>query len=128
MELLGRQGRLEIMVENKHTAAAMGSGLAPVFATPCLVALMEGAACKALNGALNEGYSSVGSRIDVRHTAATPVGMRVWAEAKLVAEEGRMLTFEIEAFDEAGRIGQSFHERVIVDEARFMAKVNAKRL
>lgn len=123
----GRKGTLEVLVQEGNVASAVGSGLLPVFATPQLVALMEGAACKALEGTLPEGSTTVGARIDVQHTAATPIGMHVRAEATITAVEGRKITFRIEAFDEAGSVGMAAHDRFVVDSARFMQKAEAKK-
>lgn len=125
--LVGRKGKTEAFVNEGNTAAAVGSGLLPVYATPQLVALMESAACAAIAEAMPEGSTTVGSHIDVQHLSATPVGLRVWAEATVTEEEGRRLCFAIEAFDEAGSIGKAIHERFIVDKQRFMMKAEAKR-
>lgn len=124
---VGMKGRAETAVVFENTAAAVGSGLLPVFATPMMVALMENAAVNALEGRLAEGEGSVGTRIDVTHDAATPVGMKVWAEAELTAAEGRALTFTVCAFDESGPIGKGLHQRFIIDNERFMAKVERKK-
>ncbi len=122
----GQKGRVELIVDESCTASAWGSGLLPVLSTPRLVALMEQAACEALSGVLSEGDTTVGTHIDIRHTAATPLRMRAWAEAELTGVDGRALTFHIQAFDEAGSIGTAEHQRFIVDAARFMQKVEAK--
>ena len=118
----GLVGHAETIVELADTALEVGSGSLRVYATPCMAALMEGAACECLEGALPEGQTSVGTALDLKHTAATPVGMAVRAEAKLTAVDGRKLTFEIDAFDEAGQIGSAVHERVLVSEERFLQK------
>lgn len=118
--IVGEAGR---EVTDELTAAHWGSGLVPVLGTPALVALMEAAAVNALRGHLPAGQTSVGVRIDVRHLTATPVGMRVQARAELVAVEGRRLTFHIQAWDEAERVGEATHERVLVDQARFVERV-----
>ena len=118
----GLEGHAETTVELADTALEVGSGSLRVYATPCMAALMEGAACECLEGALPEGQTSVGTALDLKHTAATPVGMAVRAEAKLTAVDGRKLTFEIEAFDEAGQIGSAVHERGRVSEERFLQK------
>ena len=97
-----------------------------VYATPALVGLMEKAAVKALEGHLPAGQTTVGGRIDVRHLAATPVGMRVHARAELVEIQGRKLTFRVEAWDEVDKVGEAAHERFIVDQEKFMGQVNAK--
>ena len=123
---IGLQGHAETLVEKEDTAQAVGSGGLLVYATPCLAALMEGAACNALEGKLAEGETSVGTRMDVQHLAATPVGMEVRAESRLTAVDGRRLTFEITAFDEAGEIGKATHERVVVKTERFLEKAYAK--
>lgn len=126
-EYIGLKGLSELTVEEKHTAAAVASGTLPVFATPWLVALMESAAVQALAPKMAEGQSSVGARIDVRHTAATPLHMRVYAEAKVVHAEGRTVELTIEAFDEKGPVGTAEHTRVLIDTERFMKRVNEKR-
>ncbi len=122
----GLKAKVDKTVRYEDTAKAVASGLAEVFATPCMVALMECAAAGAVQPQLPAGQSTVGVRIDVQHLAATPVGLKVWAEAELVAVDGRRLTFEITAFDEREKIGEATHTRVIVDEARFFAKAQAK--
>ncbi len=122
----GLSGELEITVQEADTASRWGSGLLPVFSTPALVGLMEGAAVKALEGKLHPGQTTVGGHIDVHHLAATPVGMKVRAKAELVTEEGRKLTFKIQAWDEAELVGEAEHERFLIDEARFTARVQAK--
>ena len=95
---IGLKGRAETAVVHENTAAAVGSGLLPVFATPMMVALMENAAVNALEGHLADGEGSVGTRLDISHDAATPVGMKVWAEAELTAAEGRT-TFPFSVLD-----------------------------
>ena len=122
----GLEGRAETVVELADTALEVGSGSLRVYATPCLAALMEGAACECLEGALPEGQTSVGTALHLQHTAATPVGMAVYAKAVLTAAEGKKLSFEIEAFDEAGKIGAATHERFIVNEERFLQKAYDK--
>jgi fluoroacetyl-CoA thioesterase len=123
----GLIGEVEIVVAEADTAAHMGSGTVCVLGTPALVGLMENAAVCALADRLSPGWTSVGGRIDVRHLAATPVGMRVRARAELLEVEGRRLMFHVEAWDAVERIGEATHERFIVDEARFVAKTEAKR-
>jgi fluoroacetyl-CoA thioesterase len=114
------------IVTDEDTASKWGSGLVPVFSTPALVGLMESAAVAALNGCLPAGQTSVGGHIDVRHLAATPVGMQVRALAVLTVVEGRKLIFKIQAWDEVELIGEAAHERYIVDEARFLVRLQAK--
>ena len=123
---IGRKGRAETIVTPENTAQAAGSGLVPVFATPWMVALMENAAVNAVQGALASDQGTVGTRLDVTHDAATPVGMRVWAEAEVTAAEGRKLTFAVSAYDEAGKIGGGTHERFIIQTEKFLARVQAK--
>ena len=114
-------------VTESDTAAKLGSGLVPVYGTPALVGLMEAAAVKALDGCLPEHQTTVGGRIDVRHLAATPIGMAVRARAELTAIEGRKLTFQIEAWDEAEKIGEALHERFVIDTEKFIARAQAKK-
>ena len=122
----GLFAELEHVVIDEDTAAKWGSGLVPVFSTPALVGLMESAAVQALVGHLPPGQTTVGGRIDVRHLAATPVGMQVRAKAELAAVEGRKLIFKVQAWDAIELIGEADHERFVIDEARFVAKVGAK--
>ena len=124
---VGSKGRAEALVTEANTAAAVGSGLVPVFATPYMVALMENAAVNAVQAGLEAGQGTVGTRLEVTHDAATPVGMKVWAEAELTAVEGKKLTFTVRAFDEAGPIGGGVHERFIITVDRFLAKAEAKK-
>jgi predicted thioesterase len=123
----GFAAELELTVTDADTASRWGSGLVPVFSTPALVGLMESAAVKALSGHLVPGQTTVGGHIDVHHLAATPIGMTVRAKAELTAVDGRKLTFKIQAWDEVELIGEADHERFVVDEARFVEKVDAKR-
>lgn len=122
----GIKGQAEALVEREDTAQVVGSGDLLVYATPCMVALMEGAACQSVAPLLAEGESTVGTRMDVRHTSATPVGMTVRAESVVTAVDGRTITFEIRAFDEAGEIGSAVHERVIIRVERFLEKTYEK--
>ena len=122
----GLAAEVELTVTEADTASRWGSGLVPVFSTPALVGMMETAAVQALQGALQPGQTTVGGHIDVRHLAATPVGMRVRARAELTAVDGRKLTFHIQAWDEVEPIGEAVHERFVFDEAKFMARTQAK--
>lgn len=124
---VGLRGRAESTVTPANTAAAVGSGLVPVFATPYMAALMENAAVNALQPALEEGQGTVGTRLNVTHDAATPVGMRVWAEAEVTAVEGKKLTLSVKAWDEAGPIGGGVHERFVITTDRFLAKAEARK-
>lgn len=123
---IGMKGTAETLVERADTALEVGSGDLLVYATPCMVALMEGAACEAIAPALKEGQTTVGTSLSIRHTAATPVGMEVRAEAEVTAVEGKVITFTITAFDEAGPIGTGTHERAIVTSQKFLEKTYSK--
>jgi predicted thioesterase len=123
---IGLSAEIILTVAESDTAARWGSGLVPVFGTPALVGLMEAAAVKALEGQLEQNQTTVGGRIDVRHLAATPVGMQVRARAELVKVEGRKLTFQINAWDEAEKIGEATHERFVIDTAKFIARAQTK--
>ncbi len=124
---VGMKGRAETVVTPENTAAAVGSGLVPVFATPCMIALMENAAVNALEPYVEAGQGSVGTHLDVSHDAATPIGLKVWAEAELTAVEGKALTFSVTAYDEAGPIGKGTHNRFLIDVDRFLAKTEKKK-
>jgi fluoroacetyl-CoA thioesterase len=119
----GLVGKVSWLTEERHSAEAWGSGAVPVFATPSLVALMETAAMEALRGRLEEGETSVGTRIDVAHLAATRIGGYVRAEATIAAVDGRRVVFEVTAFDSVQRIGEGRHERMIVSRDRFLARL-----
>ena len=123
---VGMIGHTQALVEQADTAQVVGSGDLLVYATPCMVALMEGAACESIAPSLAEGESSVGIAMHVKHTSATPVGMEVRAEAVVTAVEGRKITFEITAFDETGEIGHAAHERMLVRAERFLEKTYDK--
>lgn len=123
---VGMKGRAETLVAPENTASAVGSGLVPVFATPMMIALMENAAVNAVSACLEEGQGTVGTSLSVSHDAATPIGMKVWAEAVLTQVEGKKLVFEVKAFDEAGPIGGGSHERFVIQTEKFLAKVQAK--
>ncbi|MBN1454081.1 MAG: thioesterase family protein [Anaerolineales bacterium] len=122
----GLSAEVETTVSEAEAAAHLGSGTIAVYATPALVALMENAAVRALEGYLQPGQTTVGGRIDVRHLAATPVGMRVRAHAELVEVQGRKLSFRIQAWDEVEQIGEASHIRFIVEESSFMERARGK--
>ena len=124
---VGMKGRAETVVTPDNTAQAVGSGLVPVFATPWMIALMENAAVNAVQAQLAPDEGTVGTRLDVTHDAATPIGMKVWAEAEVTAVEGRKLTFAVSAWDEAEKIGGGTHERFIIRPERFLATAQGKR-
>jgi fluoroacetyl-CoA thioesterase len=122
----GLTGATEIVVGTRDTAPHVGSGKIKVLATPVLVSLMEEAALIAVEGLLPQGHQTVGTRLDITHVAATPVGLHVVAHAELTKVDGRRLTFRIWADDERDRIGEGTHERIIVEVARFDARAQEK--
>lgn len=123
---VGLRAETSLVVSDADTAARWGSGLVPVYSTPALVGQMEHTAVVALTGQLAAGQTTVGGRIEVRHLAPTPVGMTVRVVAELVEVEGRRLGFKIEAWDEVEKIGEASHDRFVIDEAKFMARVRSK--
>ena len=123
---IGIKGLAQALVEQEDTAKTVGSGDLLVYATRCMVALMEGAACESIAPFLADGESSVGTMMNVSHTSATPVGMEVRAESVVTAIDGRKITFEIVAYDECGQIGRAVHERVIIKADRFLEKTYDK--
>ena len=123
---VGMKGEVFTEVERADTAAEVGSGALLVYATPCMVALMEGAACEAIEQALPDGKTSVGIELNIQHLSATPVGLEVRAEAVVTQVEGNILTFELHAYDEAGEIGKGTHKRALVDIQKFLDKTYAK--
>ena len=123
---VGRQGTAELIVDDAHTAPRVGSGRVRVLATPVMINLMEAAALDAVEALLPAGHQSLGIKLDVSHHAATPVGMRIVATARLTGVEGRRLRFEVEARDEKETIGGGTHERVVVNVARFDERVQKK--
>lgn len=123
---IGLKGQAETTVNERNTAAAMGSGLLPVFATPAMLALMENAAASSVQPFLDEGQGSVGTRLEVSHLAATPLGLRVRAESELLAVDRRKLRFAVRAWAGEELIGEGIHERFIIDNARFLEKALAK--
>ena len=122
----GLKGSTEIMVGTRDTAPHVGSGKIKVLATPVLVMLLEEAALHAVEGLLPPGHQTVGTRLDISHTAATPVGMRVVAYAEVTKVEGRKLTFHVWADDAIERIGEGTHERIIVNVERFDIRTQDK--
>ena len=123
---VGMKGEASTLVEKEDTAECVGSGSLLVYATPCMVALMEGAACEAIAAGLDEGQTTVGMELNIRHTAATPVGLEVRAEAEVTDVDGKIITFQITAYDEAGKIGEGTHKRCVVSAQRFLDKTYAK--
>lgn len=123
---VGLEATVGTLVEPEDTALNVGSGSLRVYATPCMAALMEGAACEALEGCLPEEKTSVGIELNLKHVAATPVGMEVSATAKVTAVEGSIISFTITASDEKGIIGEATHKRAVVTVQRFLDKTYAK--
>ena len=122
----GLAATVEIVVGTRDTAAHVGSGKIGVLATPIMVTLMESAALQAVERFMPPGQQTVGTRLDITHTAATPVGMRVRARAELIAVEGRKLTFRLHAEDEIETIGGGIHERLIISVDRFDQRMQKK--
>jgi fluoroacetyl-CoA thioesterase len=125
---VGLKGATEIVVGTRDTAPHVGSGKIKVLATPVMVNLMEAAALNAVEGLLPEGHQTVGTRLDISHIAATPVGMQVTAHAELVKVDGRRLTFRVSAEDEKETIGEGVHERIVVNVERFDRRTRDKAL
>ena len=123
---VGLKGSAELVVGEQHTAPKVGSGRVHVLATPVMINLIEAAALAAVEHLLPQGQQSLGTHLDVRHFAATPVGMRVSAEAELVRIDGRLLTFRVSAADAVEIIGDGTHERVVVTLERFDQRVQKK--
>ena len=123
---IGMKGTAENTVERSDTAYEVGSGDLLVFATPCMVALMEGAACEAIADAMGEDMTSVGTELYISHLSATPVGLEVYAEAEVTEVDGKAITFNVTAYDEKGKIGEGTHKRYIVASQRFLDKTYSK--
>ena len=123
---VGMKAEVSTLVEREDTAKEVGSGDLLVYATPCMVALMEGAACEAIAEALSDTQTTVGTALTIEHISATPVGLEVRAEAEVTAVEGKVITFAVRAFDEVGEIGNGTHKRVIVNSQKFLDKAYAK--
>jgi len=123
----GLSGSTEIVVGEEHTAPRVGSGRVHVLATPVMINLFEAAALAAIEHLLAEGYQSLGTHLDVRHIAATPVGMKVRATAEVTRVDGRTVHFRLEAKDEKEVIGDGTHERVVVNVAKFDQRIEKKK-
>ena len=123
---IGMKGEAFTEVEREDTALEVGSGSLLVYATPCMVALMEGAACEALAPYLPEDKTSVGTQLTISHVSATPVGMEVRAEAEVIAVDKSIITFKVSAYDEAGLIGEGTHQRAVITTQRFLDKTYGK--
>jgi predicted thioesterase len=123
----GLRGEKTETVTDENTAASWGSGGLPVYATPSMIALMEGAAVNAADRLLPSGWSSVGTGLEVKHLAAAPVGLEVRAAVELLEIDGRRLRFRVEAFAGPDKIGEGHHDRFIVENERFLKKTAEKK-
>ena len=123
---IGIKGRAEDVVREENTAQAVGSGTLPVFATPAMAALMEKAAWTSLAPYLGEGESTVGTKLEITHDSASPLGIKVWAESEVTQVDGKRIVLKVAAYDEKGLIGQGVHERFIITNDRFLAKAGRK--
>lgn len=126
MLAIGIKGYHEEVVVEDNTAAKVGSGSLPVYATPAMLAMIEHAANESVQPHLEEGCGSVGTKLDVSHVSATPLGMKVYAETELIEIDRKKLVFSVKAYDETGLIGEGVHERFIINNEKFLAKTNAK--
>lgn len=123
----GVRGTRELLVTSENTAKALGSGGLDVFSTPSMIALMESCAAQSVLPLLPSGNSTVGTRLDIKHLSATPIGMTVRCETELIEIDRRRLVFLCRAYDDAGLIGEGTQERFIVDNAKFMEKTAQKK-
>ena len=123
---IGIKGTGSVLVEQGNTAFAMGSGQLPVFATPAMIALMEKTASESIQNYLEDGYGSVGTKLEVKHSSATPLGMEVHCESELLTIDGRRLVYSVKAFDKAGLIGEGMHERFLIKNESFLKKAEGK--
>ena len=120
---IGLKYKEEKIVTMDDTAKVFGSGAAEVFATPMMIGLMEAASMNAVKDYLPEGYSTVGTLVNIKHMSATKVGKKVWAEAELVEIDRKRLVFKVDSYDEDKKIGEGTHERFVIDEEEFMRKI-----
>lgn len=122
----GIKGEATEVVTGNHTAKSVGSGMLDVYATPAMIALIEKAACESVAPELEKGKGTVGTLLQVRHLSASPVGMTITARTELTEIDRRRLVFAVEAYDEAGKIGEGIHERFIIDNEEFQKKADQK--
>ncbi|HEY9380445.1 MAG TPA: thioesterase family protein [Burkholderiales bacterium] len=122
----GLKAKNDLIVANEHTAPHVGSGVVRVLATPVMINMFEAASLAAVEQYLPEGYQTVGTHLDVRHFAATPVSMGVHAESELIAVEGNTLRFRLAARDDREPIGDGIHERVVIKLGRFDERMAEK--
>ena len=123
---VGIKGQRETIVTKENTAAGIGSGSLEVFSTPMMILLMEESCFMSVNDILEEGFTTVGTCVNVKHLSATPLGMKVVIKSELIKVDGRALTFKVEAYDEKGLLGEGIHERFIVNNEKFQAKTDSK--
>ena len=124
---IGRTAKMETVVDDTNIAKSLASGDLEVFATPSMIALMEHAAAACVAPLLEEGQGTVGTRVEVEHTSATPMGMKVTAYAQVTAWEGKRIEFKVWAEDECGPIGQGTHTRAVINNEKFLQRTNGKR-
>ena len=122
----GLTGEKSVAVTMENTAVAMGSGTMRVFATPAMIALIEGCCAESVEGLLDEGITSVGTQVNIDHLSASPLGAGIVCKSRLTAFDGRRLDFEVEVYDNAGLIGKGTHTRFTVKADSFLKKANAK--
>ena len=122
----GIKGHGEIIVTDPLTARVFGSGELDVYATPAMIALVEETALKSVAGRLEPGQGTVGTRVDIAHLAATPLGMKVRCETELIEIDRRKLTFSVQVYDEEDKIGEGTHERFVIDNEKFLKKAKEK--
>ncbi len=123
---IGIKGNKSIVVEEGNTASAFGSGDLPVFGTPAMIALMEATALDSVKAYLEEGFSTVGTLVEIKHLSATPLGMTIHCESELIEVDRKRLVFKVSAYDEAGLIGEGIHERFIIHKEKFLTKAENK--
>lgn len=123
----GIKGTKTVTVNEANTAKTMGSGTLDVFATPALIALMEETCWRSVADQLEDGCGTVGTLLEIRHTAPTPIGMEVTCESELVEVDGRRLVFTVQAHDAKGLVGEGRHERFVIQNEKFQVKANAKK-
>ena len=123
----GIKGREEVIVQEDLTAKHIGSGTVLVLATPMMIALMEKTCRLSVKPYLEPGQETVGTHVDVSHSSATPIGMKVWCESEVIDIDRRRITFKVAVYDESGLVGQGTHERFIIDEKKFGDKMEAKK-
>lgn len=123
---VGLNATISVTVENSMLAVNVGSGSLEVFATPMMAMLMEKVSCKCIEACMENDETTVGTELNIKHISATPEGMKVTAEAEVMEVNGREIVFKVEAFDEAGKIGEGVHKRFVVYGEKFLAKAKSK--